>query len=88
VKATQRPAVTGERCTCGRLAVIVFVTDVWGEVGWCGRSYGGRRGPGVFCGAASGHPERRCPAYRLGPDDDKTHQPDPRINAGQKAGAR
>ena len=31
---TQRLAVAGEPCTCGRLAVIVYGTDAWGEVGW------------------------------------------------------
>jgi hypothetical protein len=88
VKETQRPGETGERCTCGRPAVIVFVTDVWGEVGWCGRSDGGRGGPCVSCGATSGHPEVPCPAYRLRPDDEKTQQPDRHIDAGQKAGGQ
>jgi hypothetical protein len=72
----RRPAAPGERCTCGRQAVIVFVTDAWGEVGWCGLSDGGRRGPCVFCGAAAGHPEERCPAYRIRPPDDPAQPPD------------
>jgi hypothetical protein len=88
VKDTQRPAVAGERCTCGRLAVFVFVTDEWGAVGWCGWSDGGRRGPCVFFGAAGGHPEGRCPAYRLRPDVEKAHQADPHIGAAEKAGAQ
>ncbi|MGI8710759.1 MAG: hypothetical protein ACR2LA_07195 [Acidimicrobiales bacterium] len=37
----QRPARTGERCTCGRPATVVYRTDRFGEVGWCGYSDGG-----------------------------------------------
>ena len=70
----RRPAAPEERCTCGRQAVIVFVTDAWGEVGWCGLSDGGRRGPCVFCGAAAGHGEELCPGYRLRPPGDRTHR--------------
>ena len=88
MKDTQRPAAAGERCTCGRLAVIVFVTDEWGEVGWCGSSDGGRLGPCVFCGAAGGHTEGRCPANQLRPVDEKAHQADPHIGAEQKSGAQ
>jgi hypothetical protein len=88
VKESRRPPVAGERCTCGRLDVIVFVTDKRGEVGWCRRSDGGRRGPLVFCGAAGDRPEGRCPACRLRLDDEKAHQPDPHTDAGQEADAQ
>ena len=32
----ERPAEPAERCTCGRPAVTVFVTERLWEVGWCG----------------------------------------------------
>jgi hypothetical protein len=88
VKETQRPAVTGDRCTCGRLAVIVFVTDVWGEVAWCGRSDGGGRGSCVFCGATTGHSEGRCPGYRLRPDDEQAQRPYRHVDPAREAGAQ
>lgn len=64
----QRPARPGERCTCGRRARVVFLTEKWGPTGWCGLSDGGRRGPCSFCGARGGHDGGRCPAYRLRAD--------------------
>lgn len=64
----ERSAPSGERCTCGRQALVVFVTEAWGEVGWCGRSDGGRRGRCVFCGEAAGHFEERCWRYTVLPD--------------------
>lgn len=27
------------KCSCGRDAVLVFVTEIWGPVGWCGESF-------------------------------------------------
>lgn len=73
----ERPARPGERCTCGRLARVVFLTEDWGAVGWCGRSDGGRRGACVFCGAGDGHDGLRCPAYRLRPEPStEAAQPD------------
>ncbi len=30
------PAEPGERCGCGKPAVLAFVTDRWGRVPWCG----------------------------------------------------
>lgn len=68
-----RPAVPGERCTCGRPAVQVFTRAEMfggGEVGWCGISDGGdKTGPCVFCGGPRhfkpwGDPDV-CPNYRL-----------------------
>ncbi len=41
--ATQRPALSGELCSCGRPAVVMFLTDDFGPVGWCGMSDGGAR---------------------------------------------
>ena len=67
--AQERPAVPGERCTCGRAARIVFATEAFGEVGWCGVSDGGRGGVCVFCGSPTGHDGARCPAYRLQIED-------------------
>jgi hypothetical protein len=65
VKTAERQAERGELCTCGRPAVTVYSTEHYGEIGWCGRSDGGRRGPCVFCGTAAGHDGDRCPAYVL-----------------------
>jgi hypothetical protein len=67
---TQRPAAPGERCTCGRQAVVVDLGGVFGPTGYCGVDDGGdRRGPCPFCGGPS-HTEweGRCPDYRLRPD--------------------
>ena len=60
----QRPAELGERCTCGRPAIVVFL--------------GGRVGDTGYCGAPSTHTDcawcdqprhdGRCPAYRLRPE--------------------
>src|SRR5262249_5968146 len=53
----QRPAVVGERCTCGRQATVVFVSD-GGEGGDCGLPDGGDRSrPCLFCGG--GPPQGR-----------------------------
>jgi hypothetical protein len=37
----QRPAEEGENCTCGRPAVLVYITAEHGEVGYCGIPDGG-----------------------------------------------
>lgn len=37
----ERPAKPGEKCTCGRPAVLVYVTEKWGDVGYCGIPDGG-----------------------------------------------
>jgi hypothetical protein len=64
--AEKRRAEPDELCTCGRPASVVFPTDEFGEVGWCGRADGGRRGTCVFCGDVRGHPVgTRCPRYVL-----------------------
>lgn len=62
VSETQiRRAQPGERCTCGRQAVQVFLTD-HGETGYCGQPDGGKPGPCVFCGSTERH-QGRCPEY-------------------------
>jgi hypothetical protein len=33
---TQRPARPGETCSCGRQAVVVYQTEKFGDVGYCG----------------------------------------------------
>ncbi len=38
-----RPAIDGERCSCGRPAVTVYVTEQFGDVGYCGIPDGGAR---------------------------------------------
>jgi hypothetical protein len=39
----ERPAREGETCECGRPAVVVFLTEKFGEVPYCGIADGGRR---------------------------------------------
>ncbi len=63
----ERPAADGERCTCGRRALVVFATVARDEVGWCVRSDGRRSGRCVFCGDPAGPREERCPLYSLRP---------------------
>lgn len=70
MSALERPARPGELCTCGRPARVVYLTEKWGPVGWCGLSDGGRKGQCTFCGVRKGHGElERCPAYRCASDD-------------------
>ncbi len=65
---SDRPAQPGERCTCGRQAVVVYLTSRFGPIGYCGIADGGdQRGPCPFCGGPR-HPQGRCPDYRLRPD--------------------
>jgi hypothetical protein len=65
---TQRPAESGELCTCGRKATVVFQTEAHGEVGWCGLADGGQGGRCTFCGAPAGHRDGvACPSYSLAP---------------------
>jgi hypothetical protein len=63
--ATERPALPGERCTCGRQAVVVYLGSVFGPTGYCGIADGGdQAGPCPFCGGPR-HQSGRCPDYRL-----------------------
>jgi hypothetical protein len=65
----QRLAERGELCTCGRPAVIVYLTGR-GPFGYCGQPDGGARTrPCPWCGVARhrtawGEPTR-CPDYAL-----------------------
>jgi hypothetical protein len=67
---TERPAAPGELCTCGRQAIVVDLSSIFGPTGFCGIADGGdRTGPCPFCGGprhetAWGDPGR-CPDYRL-----------------------
>jgi hypothetical protein len=61
---TERPAESGELCTCGRQAIVVYIGGAFGPTGWCGIGDGGdRAGPCPFCGGPR-HSDR-CPDYRL-----------------------
>ncbi len=62
--STTRQALPGERCTCGRPAVEVFIHGDGRETGYCGQSDGGRKGPCPWCGSTKVHIER-CPQYRI-----------------------
>ena len=64
---TERPAEQGERCTCGRQAVVVCLGSVFGPTGYCGIADGGdQTGPCPFCGGPRHRePYGRCPDYRL-----------------------
>jgi hypothetical protein len=73
-QTTERPAVAGELCTCGRQAVTVFVSEKWGEVGHCGVEGSAARPvlPCPWCGATVPHTAswgdpQKCPEYRLRP---------------------
>jgi hypothetical protein len=64
---SERPAQPGELCTCGRSAIVVYRSDLFGEVGYCGIADGGQRtGPCPFCGGPRHTQDAgRCPLYRL-----------------------
>jgi hypothetical protein len=70
LEPSQRPAEPGERCTCGRQAIVVYLGSVFEPTGYCGIPDGGDiTGPCPFCGGPR-HTETdgRCPYYRLRPD--------------------
>jgi hypothetical protein len=64
---TERPAEPGERCTCGRQAIVVYLGSVFGPTGYCGIPDGGEdSGPCPFCGGPRhAEPYGRCPEYCL-----------------------
>jgi hypothetical protein len=64
---SERLALPGERCTCGRQAIVVYLTSVFGPIGYCGIADGGdQAGPCPFCGGPRHEqPYGRCPDYRL-----------------------
>jgi len=61
--ATQRPARPDEACTCGRPALIVYLTEQWGPTGWCGISDGCATAC-IFCDGPA-HNGERCSQYQL-----------------------
>jgi hypothetical protein len=61
-----RRAEPGELCTCGRPAVVVYLSERWGAVGYCGLSGVRPLMPCPFCGSPEPHPAK-CPSYRLNP---------------------
>ena len=72
----QRAAQRGERCTCGRQAVTVFLREDGTEFGYCGQPDGGdRTGPCPFCGQGRHHQPwgdpAPCPSYQLRPGPTK-----------------
>lgn len=75
---TERPALPGELCTCGRQARTVFITRRWGEVGSCDTENSGQQPvlPCPFCGATEAHQVGgeivKCPQYQLRGLDDLT----------------
>ena len=64
---SERPAAPGERCTCGRQAIVVYLGSGFGPTGYCGIPDGGEdTGPCPFCGGPRHLEwEGRCPRYRL-----------------------
>lgn len=46
----QRTAKPGETCTCGRPAVVVYETEKFGDVGYCGIPDGGQKRGGEQSG--------------------------------------
>ncbi len=68
-----RRAEPGEFCTCGRSAIVVYLTPKWGAVGFCGLEGVRPVTPCPFCGTPEPHlssyddPEK-CPSYRVRPD--------------------
>lgn len=68
MRSSQRPALPGEVCTCGRAAVTVYEGGPHGDTGYCGRPDGGQTGPCPFCGEAR-HDVGRCALYRLRPEE-------------------
>jgi hypothetical protein len=64
---TERLAEPGERCTCGRQAIVVYLGSVFGPTGYCGIADGGDQAePCPFCGGPRHTaPYGRCPDYRL-----------------------
>lgn len=72
---SERPAIPGELCTCGRQALVVYVfedEDKVREIGWCGLSNVSTLLPCRFCGSEVPHrsswgDSEKCPDYQLVP---------------------
>jgi hypothetical protein len=70
----QRPAEFGDLCTCGRQAVVVYISEEYGEVGHCGVEGSAAQPilPCPFCHSSKPHKASwgdpaKCPDYRLRP---------------------
>lgn len=89
---TERPGQPGEKCTCGRPAVLIYRTESFGEVGDCGIRDGGGQPlwPCPWCGAGPHVNELgragKCPEYQprtpaqtstAGPEGDTERLADP-----------
>lgn len=68
----ERPAESGELCTCGRQAAVVYPTEEYGEVGYCGIEGASFRPvlPCPWCSSTELHTQSwgdptRCPQYTL-----------------------
>lgn len=68
----ERRAETGELCTCGRQAILIYSNTRFGDVGWCGINGAATRPvlPCPWCGTTEPHLEpygdpARCPEYAL-----------------------
>lgn len=78
----QRVARPGELCTCGRAAVTVFISEEYGEVGYCGIE-GSAANPVLpcpWCSSVEPHKQSwgdpaKCPEYQIRPPDPETTQP-------------
>ncbi len=74
--SSERPALPGDLCTCGRQAVTVFINQEFGEVGYCGIE-GASFNPVLpcpFCSSSSPHRQPwgdpdKCPQYTVRPTD-------------------
>lgn len=66
VRTRERAAERGELCSCGRQAVVVFLTEKFGPVGWCGQSDRGSRDVHCpFCGTSASHERWRGQEHSL-----------------------
>lgn len=63
----QRHAQPGELCTCGRSAMVVYLSELHGQVGFCGVHNVPQLMPCAFCGQHIEHIGGRCPDYRVRP---------------------
>ena len=68
----ERPAEPGDRCTCGREAVVVYSSEKFGDVGYCGIEGSAARPvlPCPWCDSTTPHQESwgdpaKCPSYQL-----------------------
>jgi hypothetical protein len=74
VNTQERTAEPGELCTCGRQAVVVYSSEKFGDVGYCGVEGSAARPvlPCPWCGSSEAHQKPwgdpgKCPDYTLQP---------------------